>query len=161
MHLLGSRICAQTRSLATLSTMFWASSDVESPEPDEGADYLDAHLHGLGRVQHGSGHDGAVLGRKAVGRYFRCSPRPGFKVANCDLREAPSSLVKTKAKSGGNRSAFRFTCSFNRLTGTPYKAARSGIEDHPVSAQDEDRPLHPFQRDEAGRAHFSVAFLAS
>jgi len=62
MHLLGSRICAQTRSLATLSTMFWASSDVESPEPDEGADYLDAHLHGLGRVQHGSGHDGAVLG---------------------------------------------------------------------------------------------------
>ena len=30
-----------------------------------------------------------------------------------------------------------------------------------VYAQDDDRPLHPFQRDGAGRAHFSVVFLAS
>ena len=38
---------------------------------------------------------------------------------------AAPSLVGTKAKSGGNRAACRFTCSFRRLTGTPYRAARS------------------------------------
>ena len=77
--------------------------------------------------------------------------------------DAAPSLVGTKAKSGGNRAAFRFTCSFRRLTGTPYRAARSESRMAlcPVPAQNRDRPFHPFQRDEAGRAHFSVAFLAS
>jgi hypothetical protein len=72
----------------------------------------DSHARARNR---GEGRGAGQNTVKAVGGYFRCSPRPGFKVAICDLRAAFSSLVRTKAKSGGNRSAFRFTCSW--LTG--------------------------------------------
>jgi hypothetical protein len=36
----------------------------------------------------------ALCSVKAVGGYFRCSPRPGLKVAICDLRAASSSLLE-------------------------------------------------------------------
>jgi len=62
---------------------------------------------------------------KTRGMYFLCSPRPFFKVAICDLKASFSSLFRTKAKSSGKRSMFLFTCSLSRLTGTPYRAARS------------------------------------
>ena len=46
----------------------------------------------------------------AYGRYFRCSPRPGFKVANCDLKTLASVAVSLNMKSPGKRRAFRLTC---------------------------------------------------
>ena len=41
--------------------------DQELPQLHEGAHDIDAHLDGAGAVEHGGGHDGAVLG-ESVGK---------------------------------------------------------------------------------------------
>src|SRR3990172_11829141 len=52
-------------------------------------------------------------------RQAKCSPRPGFKVAYCDLKPSCSSAVNRIMKSDGNLLKFLRTCSFSVLTVTP------------------------------------------
>jgi hypothetical protein len=46
---------------------------------------------------------------KANGRYFRCCPRPSFKVTICDLKTSASASLTWNMKSSGNRARFRLT----------------------------------------------------
>jgi hypothetical protein len=45
---------------------------------------------------------------------LRRPPRPGFDVANCDIKAACSVAVRRNMKSSGKRSALRFTASLSR-----------------------------------------------
>ena len=70
--------------------------------------------------------DRRMLVAMVTGRLMEAAIPKGCSALFCLFpSDAAPSLVGTKAKSGGNRAAFRFTCTFRRLTGTPYRAARS------------------------------------
>ena len=58
---------------------------------------------------------------------YRANRRPPreLEVAICDLKELASLTLSWNAKSSGKRFRLRRYCSFNRLVGAPYSAARS------------------------------------
>jgi hypothetical protein len=70
---------------------------------------------------------------KAYGS-FRRPPRPTFDVADCDIKPSNSSRLSRNAKSGGNRSILRLTCSLSLPVLTPYNWARSESKMKPAKS---------------------------
>lgn len=81
----------------------------------------------------------------AYGRYRR-PPRPMFEIANCDLKDSVSSLVRRNMKSSGNRFLLRETCSFNRVVDTPVQLREIEVNHHLLTSNQVDTTLDEFDR---------------
>jgi hypothetical protein len=71
----------------------------------------------------------------AKGRYFRCWPRPVFKVANCDLEDAHSSAVSRNIEVRRKSHRIALDGLVEALGRHLIERGQLGIQDHPPVTQ--------------------------